>query len=194
MTANEAYQITSAGTLTLNHLGDLPIPGPKEVLVRLAAFSLNYRDKLVIDHSPDYPLRTSPNLIPGSDGAGTIESAGSSSRWKKGDRVVIHPSTWLHGVDGADWKFEETMGGGTFDGTFRRWMVVSDEHLIHAPAGLSLEEAAGMFTAGATAYRALFHGGVELKPGVTVLTQGTGGVSSYGILVSLQNAPSRLSQ
>lgn len=180
---NEGWQITSKNTLTLNDLGPVPTPGTKQVLVRIAAFSLNYRDKLVVAHSADYPLKTGPNLIPGSDGAGVIENVGSDSHWKKGDLVVIHPNTWFQGTDGSEWKFEETLGGGTLDGTFRRWMVVGDDHLIRAPAGLPLEESAGMFTAGVTAYRALFYGGVELKPGVTVLTQGTGGVSSYGILV-----------
>lgn len=184
-TPNQAYQITGRSTLTLTDLGPLPTPKAHQVLIRLAAFALNYRDKLVISHSPDYPIRAGPNLIPGCDAAGTVETAGSDSRWQKGDRVVVHPNTWLHGTDGRDWKFEETMGGGSVDGTFRRWMVVGDEYLIRAPESLPLEESAGMFTAGVTAWRALMHGGVALRPGVTVLTQGTGGVSSYGILVSV---------
>ena len=140
---------------------------------------------MVIEHSPFYPLPTQENLIPGSDGAGTIHSAGPNSRWKEGDHVIIHPNNWIHGSDGRDWEFAETLGGGSKDGTFRRWMVVDDQHLIRAPDGLSLKEAAGMFTAGATAYRALFYGGIEVKEGVTVLTQGTGGVSCYGIMVCM---------
>lgn len=182
-TPNEAWQITAPGVITLTDLGPLPSPGPKAVLVRLAAFAINYRDKLVVEHSSDYPLKAESNLIPGSDGAGTIESTGPGSRWRKGDRVIIHPNNWLSSNDFQEWKFEETMGGGNVDGTFRKWMVVDDEHLVRAPSGLSLEEAAGMYTAGATAWRALFHSGVEIKPGVTILTQGTGGVSSHGILV-----------
>lgn len=180
---NQAWRITGPSTLTLQSLGPVPSPGPSEALIRIHAYALNYRDKLVISHSPDYPLPTSADLIPGSDGAGIVETAGPGSRWRKGDRVVVHPNTWLRGLDDRDWKFEETIGAGSRDGTFRRWMVVGDEHLFAAPEGLELEEAAGMFTAGVTAYRALFYGGVRVGPGVTVLTQGTGGVSCYGIQV-----------
>ena len=181
--ANEAYRITSPSTLIRTSLGPIPTPGPNQVLLRLHAFALNYRDKLVIDHNPSYPLQTQPDLIPGSDGAGVIESTGPGSRWKKVDRVIVHPNNWLHGTDESEWRFEKTLGGGSMNGTFRRWMIVGDEYLVRAPEGLSMEEAAGMFTAGVTAYRALVHGGVQLEPGVTVLTQGTGGVSCYGIMV-----------
>ena len=181
---NQAYQITSPGTLTLFDLGAPPKPGPNEILVRIAAFSLNYRDKLVIDHSRAYPILAVPNLIPGSDGAGTVHSAGSSSTWKAGDRVIVHPNTWLHGNDDREFKFDKTMGGGPTDGTFRRWMLLRDEQVVRAPDGLSLEEAATVFTAGVTAYRALFHNCTgPVKEGMTVLTQGTGGVSAYAIMV-----------
>lgn len=183
MAANEVWQVSSSGTLTLAALGPLQTPGPRETLVRIAAFSLNYRDKLVIDHNPAYPTTAAPNLIPGSDGAGTVESAGLDSIWKKGDRVIVHPNTWLRGNDEGDWEMDTTMGNAAADGTFRRWMVLRDEQLVRAPERMSLEEAATIFTAGATAYRALFHNYEPLKPGMTVLTQGTGGVSCYGIMV-----------
>lgn len=171
--------------MAIANLGDVPKPGPKQVLLRIHAFSLNYRDILVVDHSPNYPLQAKPDLIPGSDGAGIVEESGTESRWKKGDHVVIHPNTWLSGTDGRDWKFEETLGAGHLDGTFRRWMLVDDEHLTPAPKGISLEEACTLYTAGVTAYRALYHGGVDVKPGTTLLTQGTGGVSCYAIMVIL---------
>ena len=98
--------------------------------------------------------------------------------------MVIHPNTWLTGVDERQWKFDQTMGGGPTHGTFRRWMLLRDEQVIRAPDGIELEEAATMFTAGVTAYRALFHGPEPVRPGMTVLTQGTVGVSCYGIMVS----------
>lgn len=189
--ANQAWQITSPGKLSLNDLGDLPTPGKNEVLVRIHAAALNYRDILVTDHSPHYPLKAKPNLILGSDGAGVIEAIGTSSRWKKGDRVVIHANTWLTGLNPRDYVFERTLGGGDTDGTLRRWIIVGDEQLANAPAHLSLEEASTFFTAGVTAYRSIFHGGIDVGPGVTVLTQGTGGVSIYAIMVS-GSAPSWL--
>lgn len=184
--ANQAWQITAPGVLTLNDPGTLPKPGEREVLVRIHAFSLNYRDKLVIEHSPDYPVKTTTNLIPGSDGAGIIEAVGPESSWSKGDRVVLHPNSWLHGSDERDLDMYNIFGAGHRDGTFCRYKLVSDERLVKAPDNLSLEEASTLFTAGVTAYRALFHGFHEMKPGMTVLTQGTGGVSSYGIMVSAQ--------
>lgn len=55
--SNQAWQIPAAGKLALNDLGPIPTPGPSEVVVQISAVSLNYRDVLVVDHSPDYPLQ-----------------------------------------------------------------------------------------------------------------------------------------
>ena len=183
--ANQAWQITSAGTITLKDLTTLiDKPGPKQVLIRIHAVAFNYRDVLVADHSPNYPIQAKPDLIPCSDGAGIIEEAGHESIWTKGDRVIFHPNSWLSGADPRNFKLNEVSGGGDLDGTLRRWAVWDDARLIKAPAGLSMEEAATIFTAGVTAYAGLFHGPMKLEPGMTVLTQGTGGVSCYGIQVS----------
>ena len=124
------------------------------------------------------------NLAPGSDGAGTVEEAGPNSIWKKGDRVIIQPSEWTSGYDERDFEIDTVLGGGEVDGTFRRWIVSNDSNLFKAPDALTFEEACTVHTAGVTAFRSLFHGGVELQPGTTVLTQGTGGVSCYAIMVS----------
>lgn len=185
--ANQAWQITEPGTITLNDLGEIPKPGPRQTLVRMHAVSLNYRDKMVVDHDPGYPIKHKPNLVPFSDGAGVVQECGNGSTWKKGDRVVIHPNLWTQGYDQRDYKLHETTGGGEHDGTLRRWMILDDSQLFKAPEGLSMEEASTLVTAGVTAYRALFHGGVELKPGMKVLTQGTGGVSCYAIMVCQTN-------
>lgn len=182
--ANQAWQVTSPGTLTLNDLGPIPKPQAKQVLVRIYAVSLNYRDRLVIDHSSNYPTKAKENLIPGSDGAGIVEETGSDSIWKKGDRVIVQPNAWLKGFDGRDFDIITVLGGGEHDGTFRRWMVLDDQRLFRAPDELSLEEACTLHTAGATAYRSIFHGGMKLGPGIAILAQGTGGVSCYAILVS----------
>ena len=139
------------GVLALNDLGPLPKSDPKEVLVRIHAFALNYRDKVVVDHNPSYPLKVKANLIPGSDAAGVVEDAGPKSRWKKGDRVNIHPNTWMYGTDDRDFKFDATLGGGDVDETFRRWMIVDDEMLFKASGGLSMTEACTLFTAGVRA-------------------------------------------
>ena len=184
--ANQAWQITSPGVIGLNDLGPIPRPQAKQALVRIHAASLNYRDRLVIDHSKDYPTIAKQNLIPGSDGAGVVEAVGEGSVWKKGDRVVLQLNSWITGVDPRDFDITKTLGGGDVDGSFRRWAVVSDEWLFKAPDGLSLEEVSTMYTAGVTAFRSLMCEDVQIGPGTTVLTQGTGGVSCYAIMVSCE--------
>lgn len=183
--ANQSWQITAPGTLTLKDLGPTPHPGAKQALVRIQAVSFNYRDVLVVDHNLGYPVLAEPDLVPCSDGAGVIEETGPESRWKKGDRVIIHPSSWLTGSDARDFDLYGTMGAGKEDGTLRRYIVWDDEKLVRAPEGLSIEEATTLFTAGGTAWQALFYGLFKLQPGMTVLTQGTGGVSCYAIQVRL---------
>jgi NADPH:quinone reductase-like Zn-dependent oxidoreductase len=180
--ANRAWQITSPGNLVLKDLGPPPSPGPKEILVRIHAFALNYRDILNVDHDPDYPLTPKENLIPGSDGAGIIEAAGSDSRWKQGDRVVIHPNTWMSG-DPRNYIFDQTRGGASLDGTFQRYILVNEEFAFKAPDSMTLQEASTLFTAGVTAWNVLCYGDPKLGAGDTVLTQGTGGVSCYAIQV-----------
>jgi len=186
--SNQAWQIASPGTLVLNSTSPPPTPGPNEVLIRIHAFALNYRDILVADHSPDYPLLAKPDLVPGSDGAGTVETAGSASHWKQGDRVVLFPHTWLSGSP-RNYVFEQTLGGAARDGTFQRYMLIDESLVVKAPESMSLAEASTLFTAGVTAWNALCYGneegnGAGLLEGKTVLTQGTGGVSCYAIQVS----------
>ena len=189
--SNQAWQIASLGTLVLNSTGPPPTPAPNEVLVRLHAMSLNYRDILVTDHSPSYPLPTKPNLIPGSDGAGTISLVGSGSasqHWRAGDRVILHPNTWLSGSP-RNYVFDQTLGGAERDGTLQRFMLIDERYVVKAPESMSLVEASTLFTAGVTAWNALCYGneegnGVGFLEGKTVLTQGTGGVSCYAIQVS----------
>ena len=150
--ANQAWQIKSRGKLELVDLGpSLPQPGPHQALVRIGAVSLNYRDKLVVDHSPDYPVAAEPNLVPCSDGAGIVEEVGEQSVWKKGDRVIVYFSTWLYGDDSRDWIMGEAAGSGSKDGTLRRYLVWDDDRLIRAPSTLSIQEASTISIAGLTA-------------------------------------------
>jgi NADPH:quinone reductase-like Zn-dependent oxidoreductase len=97
--ANQAWTIPRHGILELKDLGPLPKPGPKQVLIRIQAVSINYRDVLVVAGSHDYPLIAKPGLVPCSDGAGVVEEAGPESVWKKCDHVVIHPNTWFEDED-----------------------------------------------------------------------------------------------
>ena len=180
---NQAWQLGLPGKIVLNDIEEPLLPGPNEVLVRIHAVSLNYRDKLVIDQDPNYPIESKSHLVPCSDGAGVIENAGPSSVWKKGDKVIIHPNSWKTGSNARDFEMKKARGGGHTDGTLRKWMIVNDDEVFRAPNGFSLDEASTLYTAGVTAYRALFYGGQELKSGMNLLTQGTGGVSCYAIMV-----------
>lgn len=189
--ANQAWQVTAPGELSLVDLATPSTPlGDLEVLVRMKAVALNFRDILVVNHNPKYPAPTSPNLVPCCDGAGVVEQAGPGSLWKKGDEVLIHPNSWLAGSDVRSFDPAKTLGSGTMQGTLRRWAVWRDDQLIAAPAGLSLAETSTLFTAGVTAWNVLMHGFLKLGPGMTVVTQGTGGVSCWAIMVRLEKLDS----
>jgi len=179
----QAWEVTTPGQLNLATLDSIPKPGPNQVLVRIHAAALNYRDILVINHDPNYLVKTKKDLIPGADGAGEIHEVGQGSNWQKGDRVIVHPNTWMTGSDVADYRLDLTTGGGDVDGTFTQYMLLDDDRVFSAPAHLSYEEACTVVTAGVTAYNGLFYGEPKVGPGMTVLTQGTGGVSCYAIMV-----------
>ncbi|KAF2872943.1 hypothetical protein BDV95DRAFT_490055 [Massariosphaeria phaeospora] len=189
-TTNPAWTIPS----TASKVQDLtkvdkavPTPGPNQVLVRLTAASLNYRDYLIATRNPQYPGDHVADLVPGSDGAGVIHTAGSSSSWRgrEGTLVVIHPCAWLDG-DVTQLDQSRILGGRAVDGTLQSWLLVDDGYPIPAPKNLTAEEAACLFTAGSTAWAAI-RGGLDGRldgQGQTVLTQGTGGVSCFAIQIA----------
>ena len=134
--------------------------------------------------SPLYPLQTSAGLVPCSDAAGIVEETGAQSAWKVGDRVILHPNSWLHGRDQRDFDIKGVFGGGTVSGTLTEYMVVGDERLIKVPEHLSLEEASALPTAGGTACHSFFFSREQpVGDGTWVLVQGTGGVSTIAIQV-----------
>lgn len=124
--ANSACTIPSSATATA-HLVErsFPIPaaGPRQVLVRLTAASLNYRDILVAKRSPEYPGigglpgNHKPDLIPCSDGAGIIHTVGPESKWagREGLSVILHPNEWLSG-DVRNLDLTKVFGAADFDG------------------------------------------------------------------------------
>lgn len=152
-------------------------PGPQQVLIRIGAVSLNYRDLLVLKDSDSNP----EGLIPLSDGAGTIVSVGDRvTRWKAGDRVSPNFFPDWHSGSFLETYLGKALGGGRTDGVLADFIVANEESLVEVPHHLTLLEAATLPCAGLTAWHALFERG-RLKPGQTVLVQGTGGVALFGL-------------
>jgi NADPH:quinone reductase-like Zn-dependent oxidoreductase len=156
----------------------VPAPGPGQVLVKVRAASLNYRDLLVVKglYNPKMPLPR----VPLSDAAGVVEAVGPGvTRVKVGQRVAgIFMQTWLDGeVDDA--KGRSALGGG-IDGVLAEYVVFEENGVVMVPEHLSDEEAATLPCAAVTAWHALVSAG-GLKAGDTVLIQGTGGVSLFAL-------------
>ena len=155
-----------------------PVPGPGEVVVRVRACSLNYRDLVVSKGGYGRAVRTP--LVPLSDGAGEVEAVGPGvTRVQPGDRVCgIFMQRWLDGPPDDD-KAASAMGGAV-DGMLAERVCLNAEGLVHFPAHLSFEEAATLPCAAVTAWNALFRSG-GLKPGERVLLLGSGGVSVFAL-------------
>jgi len=155
-----------------------PQPGPGQVLVRIKAATLNYRDLLTIKGG--YGSRQKFPLIPVSDGAGVVEAAGAGVReFAPGVRVVgSFFETWISGEPSAA-KIQGALGSAV-DGVLAEYRVFPSQALVRTPDHLTDVEAAALPCAGLTAWSAVVKlGGV--KAGQTVLTQGTGGVSIFAL-------------
>jgi NADPH:quinone reductase-like Zn-dependent oxidoreductase len=155
-----------------------PAPGPGEVLVKVGASCINFRDFMMLQglYNPKQKLP----LIPNSDGAGTVAAVGPGvARFKVGDRVAgIFSQGWHSGPPVRE-KMNAALGS-PLDGMLTELRVLSQDGLVHTPKHLSDEEAACLPCAGVTAWSALVEHG-EIKPGDTVLLQGTGGVSIFAL-------------
>jgi NADPH:quinone reductase-like Zn-dependent oxidoreductase len=178
----KAIQTPTPSTLdTLRHvdLADPAPPGPGQIMVRVRASSLNYHDYLVVVGM----IPTPEGRIPMSDGAGEVVAVGEGVKpFAVGDLVV---STFFpHWLDGEapDGGFLGVPGDGA-DGFARELVVGPQTAFTAAPKGWSAAEAATLTCAGVTAWRALVGDG-GLKGGDTVLVQGTGGVSIYGLQIA----------
>jgi NADPH:quinone reductase-like Zn-dependent oxidoreductase len=172
------WQISSFGIDSLEFV-ERPTPSPEagEVLVRVRAISFNYRDLLVVKglYNPKMKLPR----IPISDGAGEVVAVGDGvTAWKPGDRVAaIFMQNWLDGPPTAA-KSRRALGGD-IDGMLAEYVVLKETGLVAIPDHLSFQEAATLPCAAVTAWNALSVG--DLKPGATVLIQGTGGVAIFAL-------------
>ena len=175
----KAYQVSEFGIDKLEVV-DRPMPEPArgEVLVRFRAASLNYRDFMVV--SGTYNPKMKLPAVPFSDGAGEVAAVGEGvTKWKAGDRVMpIFAQRWFDG-DSSEEKRRTSLGAGAqWDGVLREYGSFSEESLVAIPEHLSFEEASTLPCAALTAWNALAVSG-KVKPGESVLTLGTGGVSVF---------------
>lgn len=177
MKAYEIRKTFGLDALTLVERPD-PIPGHGQVLLRIRAASLNFRDLLTVQglYNPKQPLP----LIPLSDGVGEVVQTGQAvTRVKVGDRVAgVFAQKWLAGPPTKQ-KLLSTLGG-PLDGMLADHILLSEDGVVVVPPHLTDEEAATLPCAAVTAWSALVEQG-GLRAGDTLLVLGTGGVSIFGL-------------
>jgi NADPH:quinone reductase-like Zn-dependent oxidoreductase len=174
------YEITEPKGIDSLRLTERPTPKPGlgEVLVRVRATSLNYRDLALIKGGLARMMKLP--LIPVSDGAGDVAEVGPGvSRLKQGDRVAgVFTQGWLAGPPYAG-MYTTSLGGGV-DGMLAEYVVLREDGLVDVPAYMTYEEAASLPCAAVTSWNALVVEG-HLKAGDIVLVMGTGGVSIFAL-------------
>ncbi|HQZ94840.1 MAG TPA: NAD(P)-dependent alcohol dehydrogenase [Pyrinomonadaceae bacterium] len=160
-----------------------PEPGPNEVLVRLRAASLNYRDFMVVTGT--YNPRMKFPAVPLSDGAGEVVALGDGvTKWKVGDRVMpLFAQQWFDGETSEEKRRSSLGAGSQWDGVLREYGAFNEESVVKIPVHLSFEEASTLPCAAVTAWNALTVSG-NVKAGDTVLTLGTGGVSIFAVQIA----------
>lgn len=162
----------------------VPTAARGEVLVRVKAASLNYRDKLVRETGMGLPIRFP--FVPASDMAGVVEAVGEDvTRFAVGDRVIstFHPG-WIDGKPLGDARNPpyKTLGG-VYPGVLSEYIAMPQDWFVPAPKSLDYAEASTLPCAGLTAWFALVERG-KIKPGDRVLVQGTGGVALFCLQIA----------
>jgi len=181
-------QLEIADTYSLNDLRIVErakpaAPGPGQVMVKMGAVSLNFRDLLVATGNGHW--KPAPGRIPASDGVGRVVEVGEGvTRFAVGDRIIttILPH-WISGPM-SDENSKGSLGGVAVDGVLAEYRVLDAESLVLAPDYLTDAQAATFPTAGLTAWHALQRAG-QLTSDSTLLVQGTGGVSLFALQIGL---------
>jgi NADPH:quinone reductase-like Zn-dependent oxidoreductase len=159
------------------HDVDEPKPGRGQVLVRIRAASVGFRDLMVV--AGDYPLPITPGVVPGCEGVGEVVAVGEDViRVRPGDRVAatVFPR-WL---DGPFTRENAAQLGTMIDGVLTELALLPEDGVVSIPEHLSYQEAAALPLAAVTAWNSLTSGATPL-PGATVLTLGSGAVSLFAI-------------
>jgi NADPH:quinone reductase-like Zn-dependent oxidoreductase len=158
------------------------VPQAGEVLVRMRAASLNYRDLIIA--RGEAGLKNLQGRVPLSDGAGEVVSVGAGvTQWKAGDRVA---GTFFRRWQAGRFRMEyhDAALGGSVDGVLQQYATFPEDSLVRLPSPFSFEDGSTLPCAGVTAWSALVTRG-ELAPGDVVLLQGTGGVSIFGLQIAV---------
>jgi NADPH:quinone reductase-like Zn-dependent oxidoreductase len=176
----KAYHIDRFGSIggIVRRSTEEPRPGPNDVLMRVRASSLNYRDLMVLKGGGRGPTKL--GVIPLSDGAGEVEAVGDRvTRVRVGDRIAgcFHPR-WYGGPIKPEYLTDRL--GANLDGMLAEYAVLSEEALVQVPSHLSFEEDATLPCAAVTAWVALT-GHRRVAAGDTILTLGSGGVSVFAL-------------
>lgn len=161
---------------------DEPRPGPGEVVLQMRAMALNYRDLEIV--SGTYHTAYRFPLVPLSDGVGKVLATGAGvTRVKPGDRAIV--AFWERWNDGDFNPLDAGAPlGGPRDGVLAEQFLTIEDRLVVVPPSLSDAEAASLPCAATTAWNSLM-ASRQLKPGQTVLLQGTGGVSLFAMQFAL---------
>ena len=175
-----AFQLAARTGIDALKSVELPMPKPArgQILVKVAACALNYRDLAIA--TGRYRAPTRANVIPLSDGAGVVVETGEGvNKAKAGDRVLgCFFQRWTGGDPGSDTQ-ASALGGGV-DGMLAEYVVLEEDGVVKVPAHLSIEEGATLPCAGVTVWHAMMEH-AKLVGGQSVLLQGTGGVSIFGL-------------
>jgi NADPH:quinone reductase-like Zn-dependent oxidoreductase len=164
------------------HDAALPAPAAREILVRVEAASLNYRDLMVAEGRygapPVFPF------VPASDLAGVVQAVGRDvRRWKVGDRVLgTYVAGWLDGVAPPD-AFQLGYPG---PGALASHVLLDEQWAVAIPPSLTPVQASTLPIAGLTAWQSLVELGA-LRAGQAVLVHGTGGVALFGVQIARQH-------
>jgi len=173
------YEIQQFGIDALAQVErEIPKPNAGEVLIKVKAASLNYRDFMMVTGL--YNPRMSLPRVPLSDGAGEVIAVGEGvSRFRISDRVAAaFMPKWIDGT--VTVEAAKSALGGSIDGMLAEYIAISADGIVKIPGHLSFEEAATLPCAALTAWNSLVNVG-NLKAGDTVLVQGTGGVSVFAL-------------
>jgi NADPH:quinone reductase-like Zn-dependent oxidoreductase len=157
----------------------IPTPGPAEVLVEMTAWSLNYRDLLVIDGVEGW--KPSADVVPVSDGVGTVVEAGPDvTRLRIGDRVsaTFLPKWRVGPLTRQD--YTGPVGGPVNRGMLADYVLVDEHEAAHAPTSLTDAQAATLPVAAVTAWHAIARRS-RVQAQDTVLIHGTGGVALFAL-------------